>query len=223
MRGRILSKAINHLKFARVFKLKARDLFRAKIQCKLKEKWDFEQASQQLSDILSQLDVWKQGLTVASYRALPGELSPVVFQRKYQGEVRFVFPQIKGINQKIKFVSAVWDRDTDWEKSPWGGWQPSGEEETSLSEIDVFFVPALAFDREGRRLGRGKGFYDRILSQSIGLKIGLAGTFQISDSALPEEKYDIRMDAVLTDHFLYIPSNRFQKFNKKNLVEAQLQ
>ena len=201
---------INHIKEEK------RRLFRAKIQQKQLEKIAFEQSSRQLSKLLSQLNIWKKGLVVASYRPLPGELSPEFFQRKYQQKCRFVFPQIKKTTYEIRFVSASLDREEDWEQSPWpGGWQPTNEMEISLHKIDVFFVPALAFDREGRRLGRGGGFYDRALSQASGIKMGLASACQISNEALPEESHDVKMDAVLTDDFLIVPLKHTRIFNIK--------
>ncbi|MDE0519021.1 MAG: 5-formyltetrahydrofolate cyclo-ligase [Bdellovibrionales bacterium] len=199
-------------------KMKLRGAFREKIQQHDKKENCNQQADRQLSEILSRLDIWENGLTVASYYALPGEISPSVFQQKYHQKLKFVFPQMR--EGKHSFVSAVLDKGEDWEKSPWGGWQPSGAKQVSLSEIDVCFVPALAFDREGRRLGRGKGFYDRILSQFTGLKLGLAHVFQICNSTLPEESHDIRVDAVLTSHFMFVLSDRWSLFNVKKKVKV---
>ena len=192
-----MPKAISLLKEER------RKLFRAKIRDKLIKNQSFEKASTRLSNLLDQLDLWKEGLTVASYRPLPGELSADVFQKKYQHKCCFVFPKIK--EELMSFVAADLYKEEDWEKSTWGGRQPSGDKNVPLSKINIFFVPALAFDRRGRRLGRGKGFYDRILSQTTGIKIGLAGVHQVSNEDLPEQKQDVRVDAVVTEHFAFFP------------------
>ena len=64
----------------------------------------------------------------------------------------------------------------------------------------VVFVPALAFDLYGNRLGRGKGWYDRALSR-LGSGVTLAGLayeFQIFDS-LPAERRDCRVDHIITE------------------------
>ena len=68
----------------------------------------------------------------------------------------------------------------------------------SLDDIDLFVVPGIAFDRHGYRLGRGKGYYDRLLSRSKAIKIGLAFSCQIV-SRLPRDIYDIPMDVVITE------------------------
>ncbi|HUE37397.1 MAG TPA: 5-formyltetrahydrofolate cyclo-ligase [Candidatus Acidoferrum sp.] len=66
-----------------------------------------------------------------------------------------------------------------------------------LEELDVVLVPGVAFDANGHRLGRGKGFYDRLLENFGGKKIGIAFDEQIVD-AVPAEKNDVRMDLILT-------------------------
>lgn len=66
--------------------------------------------------------------------------------------------------------------------------------------IDVFFVPLVAFDRSGNRLGRGAGYFDRLFSdQSIrGLKIGVGFDAQEFYS-VPTEEHDVSMDYILTE------------------------
>jgi 5-formyltetrahydrofolate cyclo-ligase len=66
-----------------------------------------------------------------------------------------------------------------------------------LNQLDLVLVPGLAFDPRGRRLGRGKGFYDRLLAQVSGVKCGVALDEQILEE-LPAEPHDIIMDYILT-------------------------
>jgi 5-formyltetrahydrofolate cyclo-ligase len=66
-----------------------------------------------------------------------------------------------------------------------------------LNQLDLTLVPGIAFDANGRRLGRGKGFYDRLLPETTGMKLGLAFDWQESD-ALPVEPHDVELDAILT-------------------------
>ncbi|MCC7572986.1 MAG: 5-formyltetrahydrofolate cyclo-ligase [Candidatus Methanofastidiosum sp.] len=65
-------------------------------------------------------------------------------------------------------------------------------------EVEILFIPGLAFGIGRERLGRGGGYFDRFLVQSTGLKVGLAYEFQIFDS-LPVQKHDIKMDMIITD------------------------
>lgn len=66
-----------------------------------------------------------------------------------------------------------------------------------LNQLDFTFVPGVAFDLEGRRLGRGKGFYDRLLAGVRGHKCGVALEAQLV-TEVPEEPHDVRVDSILT-------------------------
>ena len=65
------------------------------------------------------------------------------------------------------------------------------------NDLDLVLVPGVAFSVDGHRLGRGKGFYDRLLQDFTGKKIGIAFDEQILE-AIPTEKNDVPMDLVLT-------------------------
>jgi len=62
--------------------------------------------------------------------------------------------------------------------------------------IDLVIVPGLAFDKLGHRLGRGRGFYDRLLCQLHGYKLGIAFDFQQFES-IPVEAFDQTLDEVI--------------------------
>jgi 5-formyltetrahydrofolate cyclo-ligase len=75
-----------------------------------------------------------------------------------------------------------------------------------LNQLDLVLVPGLAFDLWGRRLGRGKGFYDRLLAQVNAVKCGVALDQQIVEE-LPAEPHDIAMNTILTPtRWLVVPS-----------------
>ncbi|MFH0776605.1 MAG: 5-formyltetrahydrofolate cyclo-ligase [Patescibacteria group bacterium] len=65
-----------------------------------------------------------------------------------------------------------------------------------LAEIDLLVVPALAFDASGNRLGRGGGFFDRVLEKFRGASVGLAFDFQILEK-IPVEKFDKKVSQIL--------------------------
>ena len=77
--------------------------------------------------------------------------------------------------------------------------EPQGETTVDPSEIELIVVPAVAYDRAGNRLGRGKGFYDRLLSTTRASKIGVGYEFQLLDS-LPAEEHDVPMDMIITQN-----------------------
>ena len=66
-----------------------------------------------------------------------------------------------------------------------------------LNRLDLVLVPGVAFDARGWRLGRGKGFYDRLLTQVRGKTCGVAFDEQIVE-AIPAEPHDVRLNCILT-------------------------
>lgn len=69
--------------------------------------------------------------------------------------------------------------------------------EVPANQLDLTLVPGVAFDPMGRRVGRGKGFYDRLLVTISGAKCGICFDQQIR-SGLPMEPHDIKLDYVVT-------------------------
>ena len=66
-----------------------------------------------------------------------------------------------------------------------------------LNRLDLILVPGIAFDLHGRRLGRGKGFYDQLLADVRGTTCGVAFDEQIV-AAIPMEPHDIPLNCILT-------------------------
>ena len=68
--------------------------------------------------------------------------------------------------------------------------------------FDLVIVPGVAFDRQGGRLGYGKGYYDRFLDQSHAFRLALAFDFQLLET-VPTEIHDVPMDGILTENGFY--------------------
>jgi len=69
--------------------------------------------------------------------------------------------------------------------------------ELALNRLDLILVPGVAFDPQGRRLGRGKGFYDQLLTAVRGTTCGVAFDEQI-EREIPVEPHDIFVNCILT-------------------------
>lgn len=76
--------------------------------------------------------------------------------------------------------------------------QPKNGKKANIGNIEAIFVPGVAFDQKGVRLGWGTGTYDQLLKGSEAIKIGLAYDFQVGD-ALPFEEQDIKVDLIVTE------------------------
>ncbi len=76
--------------------------------------------------------------------------------------------------------------------------EPSGKKLEDESIIDLVIVPGVAFDKQNNRMGRGAGYYDRILSRvPRAKKIALAFDFQMVES-VPVEAHDVPMDLIIS-------------------------
>ncbi len=85
----------------------------------------------------------------------------------------------------------------DLQEGAYGILEPTGERFTDYNVIDIAIIPGMAFDAEGHRLGRGKGYYDRFLSRVPYIyKIGLCFSWQMVDH-VPCDEHDIVMDEVI--------------------------
>lgn len=127
------------------------------------------------------------------YHSLPDEVETVRFLNRWCGRKNILLPRVNGVNLDL----LQYKEDTMQD-----GYQniqePTGDDFFPIEEIEVVIVPGVAFDRKGMRLGRGKGFYDRLLSSSNALKIGIGYEFQIIEE-VPSEDHDIPMDMVITE------------------------
>jgi len=74
----------------------------------------------------------------------------------------------------------------------------------SESEIDLIFVPLLAFDETGNRVGYGKGFYDKFLTKCRpdAIKVGLS-YFEAIDRISDSEQFDIPLNYCITPQRIY--------------------
>lgn len=74
--------------------------------------------------------------------------------------------------------------------------EPAGTPFTDLKQIDVALIPGIAFDAQGHRLGRGKGYYDRFLTAFTGRTIGVCFDFQ-KVAEVPVDAHDVAVNRVV--------------------------
>jgi len=143
-------------------------------------------------------DFWKSAKTLLLYAPLPDEVDawPLVIAALGEGKT-IALPRFEALKNHYAAVR-VTDLERDLITGTFGIREPAPEcSEIPLANIDLAIVPGLAFDAAGHRLGRGKAFYDRLLSGFGGIKCGVALEEQIV-SEIPTEKHDVRMAAVIT-------------------------
>ena len=107
---------------------------------------------------------------------------------------RVLLPTIEGEDLSLH----IYDGERSLVKGASFGIQESeGPLFTRFDSIDLAIIPGMAFTLRGDRLGRGKGYYDRLLPKLHCPLIGIAFPFQIVED-IPTEKHDIRMTEVCT-------------------------
>ncbi len=134
--------------------------------------------------------------TIAAYAALPGEVNPGAAIAR-NPDRRWLFPRVEG--RELRFHE-IGNPDRDLVAGAFGVREPAASMPiVGIDEIDAFFCPGLAFDARGGRLGRGMGFYDRMLAHARpgALKIGICFRWQIVDDTCAEA-HDIAMDHVIS-------------------------
>lgn len=143
---------------------------------------------------LEGLDLFRQAKSISLYHALPGEVETAAFIEKW-AETKTVFlPAVEGNDLKFH----IYKGKHTLRRGAFGIMEPEREDACPPGQTDLIIVPGIAFDRQCNRLGRGKGYYDRILTTLPIPKIGLCFDFQLVDK-IPTEPFDIPVDMVVTD------------------------
>lgn len=129
---------------------------------------------------------------ILMYHSLPDELSTHKFLKKWGSRKHFYLPRVNGVNLDILPYE-----ESRLELGAFHIEEPTGNNKIDPEGIELIIVPGIAFDRNGNRLGRGKGFYDRLLASTKATKIGVGYEFQIVEE-IPVEQHDVSMDYVIS-------------------------
>lgn len=153
----------------------------------------------ELSDnIIQQLvldPLWVKAQVVLLYYSLPDEVYTHELVREYSKQKQIILPVVVGDILELRKYSG----EQDLKKGSYGILEPCGELFVNYRELDLVVVPGLAFDKQGNRLGRGKGYYDKLLPHISASKIGLCFGFQyLDEQTIPTEETDIPMDQIIT-------------------------
>lgn len=145
---------------------------------------------------------WQQAKNVAAYYPMRSELDVLpLAEAALQSGKKLFFPVVKGNNLEWRKVPSL--EPSCFTKGAFGIMEPIGEKENLKLEETLWLVPGVAFTEDCRRLGRGGGYYDRVLSEFPAEKretvhfLGVAFACQLV-SNLPTEEWDRKLDAIAT-------------------------
>ena len=143
------------------------------------------------------VDTFEGGGTVAVYLSTPDEIDLSDFIREMLDRgVKVVAPRWNGETYELARLKGLDGRHV--RRGPMGIREPADAETVPPRDVGAWIVPGLAFTRGGKRLGYGGGWYDRLMANAKGFKIGVAHEFQIVEN-LPHELHDIRLTRIVTD------------------------
>lgn len=144
---------------------------------------------------LEQCELFQNASCIALYHALPGEVQTAAFIDKWYQKKRLLLPLVDGDDLRM----FQYEGPESVETGAFGILEPKADgTEVKPEAIDLMIVPGVAFDRNHNRMGRGRGFYDRLLSSVTSPKIGLCYEFQMVPE-IPTEPFDIKMDYIVTE------------------------
>ncbi len=156
-----------------------------------------ETASVSIIRYFQTLEAFQSAGTIALYMAIGGEVNlDSLFPECWKSGKRTCIP-VFNAEAKIYEMAEI-THETDFKTGHYGIREPVSPALCPMDEIDLVAVPGVAFDRKGRRLGRGGGYYDRLLAGFPGLSVALAFDFQILP-AIPTEPHDRPVDALVTE------------------------
>ena len=151
--------------------------------------------SDQLFEKLEKYEKFLNADNILLYYSLPDEVFTHKFIEKWFGKKKIILPVVIGNDLELREYSG---KDC-LKKGCFNIEEPQGKLWENTGTIDLAIIPGMSFDYNGNRLGRGKGFYDRLLSELSVYKIGICFGFQIWNEGIPAEEFDMIMDEVWTE------------------------
>ena len=160
---------------------------------------EIEDKSLAIANRLLQLDIWEK-----TYFHLF-----LTIEEQKEVETEFILQILAGKDREIvvsksnfetrEMTNYLLTDNTKFQKNEYNIFEPVDGIEVPVAKLDVVFVPLLAYDKKGNRVGYGKGFYDNLLTKCREdvVKIGLS-FFEPEDSISDVSAADVRLDFCVT-------------------------
>lgn len=155
--------------------------------------------SNQIIQLLLDSDVYKKSKVIHTYVSMNKRrevCTDNLLKHLFDDRKRVVVP-ITNFSDKTLSHSEI-DAENELVANKWGVREPKSINPVEISEIDLIIVPMAAADKDGNRLGYGRGFYDRFLDMTDATKIGLTFHDFLFDE-IPVEEFDVKLDVIITE------------------------
>lgn len=157
-----------------------------------------KQLSSQACELLKQQALWQKAKSVLLYAPVADELDvwDLASEILAKGKI-LAMPQFRP-EQRLYIAAEIKNAEKGLKIGQFGIREPNEScPPIELNRLDLALVPGVAFNFAGRRLGRGKGFYDQMLKLVRGTTVGVAFDEQIV-SEVPVGSNDVRVNCILT-------------------------
>jgi 5-formyltetrahydrofolate cyclo-ligase len=141
------------------------------------------------------LPVFRDAKFILLYWSMDDEVFTHDFVIKWSNLKRILLPVTLETTLEIKEFKGT---EKLQQSSKLNIYEPEGPVFTALDTIDLVIIPGMAFDKNHNRMGRGKGYYDKLLPSLKAYKLGICFDFQLLDH-IPYDKNDVKMDGVITN------------------------
>jgi 5-formyltetrahydrofolate cyclo-ligase len=180
--------------------LQAKASLRSAVRARLKSRTAEQraQASRQACTRLLEQSLWHRASSILAYTPLVDEVDiAMLVENALRISKTVALPQFDALAQTYRAcqIKAV---GQDLVSGRFGILEPASHcPSVPVNQLDLILVPGVAFDGEGRRLGRGRGFYDRLLAEVEGAKCGVAFDEQVV-AEIPVAPHDVVLDCIVT-------------------------
>ena len=152
------------------------------------------EASNKIFSLLEELDLFKKAERIFVFVGFGSEITTETFIKKHLDNKQIYVPKI--VNGDMKLINI-----TRWDSLKSGHFnvlEPEGDDYYD-GDIDLVITPSIVFNKQGYRLGYGKGYYDKYFSQSnYKVSIGLSYD-QLLQDYIPTENHDQKVDFIITE------------------------
>lgn len=163
-------------------------------KCKfLRANLDIDSCSKNICEQINNWNVYKQSRHIMLFYPIGSEYS--LLSLLEDSSKSFYFPCVEGNDM----YCVAYNSQKGFKTGRFNIQEPVGEKLTNISSLDLIFVPALAVDKSGCRLGYGKGFYDRFLKECRGVHTAVPVSSCFIYDKIPEETHDVQVNCLITE------------------------
>lgn len=164
----------------------------------LRKTLDTETLSKKITENILSWDVYKKSQNIMIFYPLKYEVN--LLELLNDTTKQFFLPKMNGETLSI----CEFNKNIELKKEKFNILEPEKTCDEQIKNLDIVFLPALATDKSGNRLGYGKGFYDRFLKDLNIKTIKVIPIYEkLMRDKIPTDKNDVKTDYIITEHGIF--------------------